>query len=406
VQKTAIAWRRVSVALACAAACACGHRDGTGSALTPADAAFQAQLLQQLGAAGPGAVVQVAAGRHLLDRTLALAGTGVTLTGAGAELSILSFKGHGAAQGVRVQGSGVTIANLAIEDSGADALTIRGNHVVVRGVRASWSGGPQARNGAYGIHVQGAHDVLIEDSAAYSASGAGIYVQQSRSVIVRRCHAEQNVAGIALSDVVAADVSDSLAAGNSTGILVATLSPQPSRAVRLFANKIQQNNLGNFAAADTPFARLPSGAGVLLNAARDVEVFDNDFAGNQGANLLICADFFATDRAKSQPGLLPGAIFVYGNRFSGGGNAPFSAPLKALQLAKFAAVGHLPDLVWDGFAVPADGASAPGRICIKNDPATVLNADAPHGYRNPDASLTPFDCTLPKLPAVALSAGG
>lgn len=350
--------------------------------------------------------MQVAAGRHLLDRTLALAGTGVTLSGAGAELSILSFKGHAQAQGVRVQGSGVTVANLAIEDSGAAALTIRGSQVVVRGVRASWSGGPQARNGAYGIHVQGAHDVLIEDSAAYSASGAGIYVQESRSVIVRRCHAEQNVAGIALTDVVDADVSDSLATGNSTGIVVATLSPQPSHAVRLFANKIQQNNLGNFAAAGTPLARLPSGAGILLNAARDVEVFDNDVSGNQTANLLIAADFFAADHGTAQHALLPGAIFVYGNRFSGGGNAPFSAPLKAVLLAKFAAAGHLPDILWDGFAVPADGGSPPGRICIKNDKATVLNADAPHGYRNPDDSLAPFDCTLPKLPPVALAAGG
>jgi hypothetical protein len=32
----------------------------------------------------------------------------------------------------------------------------------------------------------------------------------------------------------------------------------------------------------------------------------------------------------------------------------------------------------------------------------VINADGPHDYKNPGTDMKPYQCTLPKLPPVAL----
>ena len=300
--------------------------------------------------------------------------------------------------------------SLAIEDSKGDALAVRdADHLTVRAVRASWTGGPQSGNGPAGIHVQGAHHVLIEDCAAYAAAAAGVYVERSRNVIVRHCEVEQNVAGIAIANSVGVDVDGNTATGNSGGIVVFNTreASQPGDAVRVLGNHVFKNNLGNFARPDSPLAAMPAGCGVLINAASEVEVFDNELADNQTANLMITGNFLRADPgtpggAAAAKDAAPHAVYVYGNRFAGGGNAPDGAALAALKQAKFGAPGQrLPDIVWDGYR---DGAAP--RICIRDPGATVLDADAPHAFSAPSTAAAPFDCELPKLPAVVLPAGG
>ena len=68
--------------------------------------------------------------------------------------------------------------------------------VTIRKVRAEWTGGPGEKNGSYGIYPVKCKNVLIEDSASSGAADAGIYVGQSKNIIVRRSRAEYNVAGM------------------------------------------------------------------------------------------------------------------------------------------------------------------------------------------------------------------
>jgi parallel beta-helix repeat protein len=399
----------------CGLAASCARRGSAPAAAAAAaagtDAAFQKHLEEQLLNARAGTVIEIPAGRYRLDSALAVRTAGVTVRGAGIDRTVLSFKrAASAAAGILVGADGFTIEGLAIEDSKGDALALHdADHLTVRAVRASWGGGPQPGNGAGGIHVQGAHHVLIEDCAAYAASGAGVYVERSRNVIVRHCEVEQNVAGIAIVDSVGADVEGNTATGNSGGIVVVNTreASQPGAAVRVFGNQVFKNNLGNFARTGTTLAAVPAGCGVLVNAASEVEIFDNDLANNQTANLMIAASFFrgADPGAPAGGGApqdaAPHAVYVYGNRFAGGGYAPDGAALKALKQAKFGGPGqHLPDILWDGYR---EG-PAP-RICIRNPPATVLDADAPHAFAAPSTAPAAFACELPKLPAVVLPAG-
>src|SRR5204863_1846766 len=140
--------------------------------------AFQKQLLERLIDAKPGDVIEIPAGTYHFDRSLSLRASGVTIRGAGMDKTILSFKGQkSGAEGLLVNAGDFTLENLAIEDSKGDGLkVIEGGNITIRGVRVEWTGGPDVKNGAYGIYPVKTHDTLIENCVVIGATHAGIYV--------------------------------------------------------------------------------------------------------------------------------------------------------------------------------------------------------------------------------------
>jgi parallel beta-helix repeat protein len=407
--------RSIAIVAVCLGAVACSRPGPSPPAgLSADDVAFQKQLQEQFLDAKPGTVIQIPPGRHELDRVLTLRANGVTIRGAGADQSILSFRNEiSGPEGLLVYGSDFTIEALAIEDSKGDGLKVNdGDNITIRGVRVAWSGGPKTSNGAYGIYPVRSRNVLIEDSSSWGASDAGIYVGQSTNVIVRRCHAEQNVAGIEIENTIQADVYDNVATGNSGGILVFNMPnlSQPGHSTRVFRNKVLKNNIANFAAKGAAVASVPAGSGVVINSNSKVEVFDNDIADNQTANLIISA-YFSTNYY-NRPGIdpnydpYPRSIFIYDNRFAGGGDAPDGLELKTLKVAMFGLTGRIPDVLWDGYRDDKNLVKglppAAERICIRNPGVVVLNVDGPHQYKNPTTDSAQYQCELPKLPAVEL----
>jgi parallel beta-helix repeat protein len=403
---------KASIILLCAAAAGCSSSSQNG--LSADDANFQRRLQEQFLDAKPGTVIEIPAGRHALDRVLTLRANGVTIRGVGSDKSILSFKNEiSGPEGMLVYASDFTIEHLAIEDSKGDGLKINdGENIVVRDVRVEWTGGPRTTNGAYGIYPVKSKNILIEDSSSIGASDAGIYVGQSQNVIVRHNRAEKNVAGIEIENTIGADVYDNTATGNSGGILVFNMPnlSQPGQSTRVFKNKSYENNLANFAAKGATVASVPAGSGVLVNANPKVEIFDNDISNNKTANLIISSyfstNYYNTKGVDPKYDPYPRAVFVYGNRFKGGGDSPDGLELKTLKTALFGINGHFPDVLWDGYVdsknlvngmPPADE-----RICVQNGDSEVLNADGPNKYKNPKVDKTFFHCDLPKLAAIEL----
>ena len=375
----------------------------------PADAGFARVLQEKLLDARPGDVIEVPEGTFQFDRSLSLRVDNVTLRGKGMDKSILSFKGQKAgAEGLLVNANGFTLENLAIEDSKGDGFKIsQCENVTVRGVRVEWTGGPKTGNGAYGLYPVKTRNVLIEDSLAIGASDAGIYVGQSRDVIVRNSRAEFNVAGIEIENTVNADVYGNTATNNTGGILVFNMPAlsQQGGAVRVFKNKVFKNNTGNFGAKGTPVASVPAGSGVVINSNDDVEIFDNDIADHKTANIIISSVYstgYKDDKAASEFDPYPERIHVHGNRLSGGGDSPDRLDFKALKVAMYGLNGRFPDVLFDGYVNPAR-AQGP-QICLR-DVSGVLNADGPGGNKNPGKDITPYACVLPNLPAIDLKRG-
>ena len=399
------------ICLLAVAACS-GNQDQTQPA---ASLAFQKDLQTQLIMARPGDVILIPAGVHRFNRSLSLNVSGVTIRGEGMNKSILSFKDQlQGAEGLLVNASDFTIEDLAIEDTAGDGLKVNeGRNVVIRRVRAEWTNGPDEKNGAYGIYPVQVENLLLEECVAIGASDAGLYVGQSKNVIVRNNRAERNVAGIEIENTFNADVYGNVATENTGGILVFNMPdlPQPGHSTRVFANTITANNTDNFGAAGTPVASVPAGSGIVINSNDKVEIFDNDIADNDTANVIISSyyatGFQGTREVAADYDPYPETIFIYGNRFSGGGSSPDGLELKALKVALFGLTGSLPDVLWDGYANPdkldQDGKLQSGfAICVDNDGAEVLNADLGNDSDNIVVGDPQHNCRHEKLPAVAL----
>ena len=395
------------LSLAGAGLVACGggteERDTAG-----ADRDFQTHLIEQLIDAQPGAVIEIPAGVFAFDRSLSLTVDGVTIRGQGMDETILTFQDQvQGAEGLLVTASDFTIENLAIEDTVGDGLKINeGENIVIRGVRVEWTNGPDTENGAYGLYPVQTTNVLIEDSVAIGAADAGIYVGQSRNVVVRNNRAERNVAGIEIENTIGADVYGNTATENTGGILVFNMPnlPQPGRQTRVYDNDVFANNTGNFGHEGTPVASIPAGSGIVINSNDEVEIFNNRIADNRTANIIV-SSLHSTGYAdySVQPDFdpYPEGIHIHGNTFSGGGNNPDGIDLQGLRVMIDGPMGRLPDVLWDGFSDPEKPAGI-ARICVDNGDIDVLNADGPNGYDNPAITTAEHQCTLDPLPAISL----
>ena len=370
-------------------------------------------LREQLISAQPGDVIEVPEGTFTFARSLSLNVDGVTVRGQGMDKTVLSFKGQAqGAEGLLVNASDFTIEDIAVEDTKGDAVKVNeGRNIVMRRVRAEWTNGPDTANGSYGLYPVQTENVLIDGCVAIGASDAGIYVGQSKNVIVRNSRAEFNVAGIEIENTVGADVYDNVAVNNTGGILVFNMPdlPQEGHSTRVFNNQITQNNTDNFAPEGTAVAGVLAGSGMVITANDGVEIFDNEFADNRTAHIVIASNY-STNFADSRTPVegydpYPERIFIYGNEFSGGGEQPDMEALELARKAMFGEDGRLPAIVWDGFVdeeklvdgqLPDDQA-----ICVDNGDVQVFDADAPNGFSEPSVAA-PRACAHEKLPPIDL----
>lgn len=388
---------------------ACGEQ---AAAPEPAVAVpFEDELRLALETAQPGDVIVIPEGTHAFSRGLTLNTDGITIRGAGMDKSILNFAGQIAgAEGLLVNASDFTIEDLAIEDTAGDALKVNeGENIIIRRVRTEWTRGPHTDNGAYGIYPVQTVNTLVDGAVAIGASDAGIYVGQSRNVIVRDSRAEFNVAGIEIENTVGADVFNNTATNNTGGILVFNMPdlPQEGHSTRVFNNVINGNNTGNFAPPGGAVAGVPAGSGIVINSNDKVEIFANEIMDNKTANVLISSFFSASYSARETAESFdpyPETIYIYDNVFSGGGDAPDREELEQLRAGMFAETGRLPDVVWDGFSNP-EKSDAAYAICVNNGEALLVNIDAGNNYENVSIDMADHSCDHDKLAEVTLALG-
>lgn len=361
-----------------------------------------------------GGTVAFAAGKYDVSAELSLDVEGVTIRGAGMDVTTLSFANQTTgAQGMLVTADNFTIEDIGLEDSPGDALKILGaTGVNIRRVRVEWTRGPNEDNGAYGLYPVQCRDVVIEDSVVKGASDAGVYVGQSENIVVRRNRAEQNVAGIEIENSSRADVYENVATGNTGGVLVFNLPDlqvKNGKGTRVFANEIVANNTMNFAPPGNIVGLVPAGTGIALLAAHDVEIFDNTIDNHLSVNIGIIS-YVPTGNEVNDPTYdqYPTGINIHDNRISGTSDMP-TGQLGGLLIS---AVGEIypngpyvvPDIAWDGLLDPARTPTPADRICIRaNGDADFINLAWPlHDATKPATDMAPHDCAHAPLAPVNL----
>ncbi|MBL9122305.1 MAG: right-handed parallel beta-helix repeat-containing protein [Planctomycetaceae bacterium] len=366
-----------------------------------------------------GETIEFAEGTFEFDTSLRLEDVkNVTVRGQGMDKTILNFAKQQAGtggEGIIANINGFKLEDIWIQDTKADAVKTQGvEGITFRNVRVEWTRGPNPDNGAYGLYPVLCSNVLIEGCFVSDCSDAGIYVGQSKNVIVRKCRAERNVAGIEIENTVGADVYENDCTNNTGGMLVFALpgtemKQKEGRQCRVYNNKLYKNNHPNFAKEGNIVATVPPGSGLIIMANDEVEVFKNEIADNDTANIsIIC--YLINQKKYDDPAYDPycEGVYIHDNVLTGGGQNPggdFAQLMSPLGLQK------LPDIVWDGMVDQkklVDG-KLPKEMGIyfkNNGDADFVNLDIEKLLNNeqPNVSddMSPHDGELPPLGEVKI----
>ena len=306
------------------------------------------RLQEALILAAPGDVIELGKGRFVLTDGLSLDVDGVTVRGMGMDETVLDFTTQqGAGEGLLVTSDNVTLRDFALENPKGDGIKSKGaDNIIYSRIRVTWTNGPDAANGAYGIYPVESTGVLVTGSKVSGASDAGIYVGQSRDITVRNNIVEANVAGIEIENSRNALVENNIATRNTGGLLVFDLPGLPvmnGGNVVLRRNLVVDNDTANFAPPGNIVAGVRRGTGILVMANDGVLIEDNILDNNPTAHVMVVAYTQAFEDARYNP--YARNVIVGPNTFGRGGDDP-QLDGKEMLLAAFG--GALPPVMWDG----------------------------------------------------------
>jgi parallel beta-helix repeat protein len=384
------------------------------------DGNFQENVQEALILAAEGDVIQLPAGTFSIKSTLSLDVDNVTVVGAGMDKTILSYKTQDAgSEGLIVTSSGCTLKDFSIEDAIGDAIKVKdAKGIKFLNVRTAWTNGPKSSNGAYGMYPVGSTNVLIDGCVAVGASDAGIYVGQSKNVIVRNSRAEFNVAGIEIENCYNADVYNCVATRNTGGILVFDLPNLPQQGghnVRIFNNKSFDNDTENFAPAGNIVGNVPTGTGILVMANRNVDIFENELSGNGTTNIMV-SSYMSRPGEKMDPNYIPNpqGIHIHHNTFGKSGYKPMG--IYGDMMTAAAGTKTLPNITWDGRIskkARKSGKYSPNAILSIHDNGDTdfVNLDIDNFLEDPATCKPTTDLSvhseaLPAFPGVTIDSDG
>lgn len=333
--------------------------------------------------ASDGDLIEVPNGFYNFETQLILDNKkNVTIRGAGMEETVLSFKNlTSGGEGVKLSGQNIIFENLSIEDAPGDG--VKSQHcdgITFRKINVTWTNGDKSKNGTYAIYPVQCSNVMVDECIASHSRDAGIYVGQSENIIVKNSLAFGNVAGIEIENSDNAEVFGNTVRENTGGILVFNLPGLPKadgRGTKIHDNIITSNNHRNFAIAegDNPngnaITLIPPGSGIILMAAKGVEVFNNSIHNNKTVGLAI-ASYQITGFPAEAPGWSPYSsdIHIYNNSYKRPNNIPDLSKKLGQLISMYGAHGKSrpQDIIYDGFFDPSKGSNItdnPMNICLE-----------------------------------------
>jgi len=329
-----------------------------------------------------GGTIEIPAGFFELNTQLIIDNkTNITIKGAGMDKTFLSFKGlQTGGEGVKIVGKNIIIQDLSIEDAPGDGVKAQHTDgITFRRINVTWTNGDKSLNGTYAIYPVQCKNVMIDEVIASHSRDAGIYVGQSENIVVKNSLAFGNVAGIEIENSDNAEVFGNIARDNSGGILIFNLPGLPKAdgaRTRIYNNEIIANNHENFA---TPLGEgpngntvtmIPPGSGIVLLAAKEVEIFDNKILKNKTFGVAI-ASYQITGFPAEAPNWSPYTtdIYLHDNQYDRSEGFPDLTRELGQLVSIYNAHGkaETQDIIYDGIwdtTLSENIESNPMRICI------------------------------------------
>ena len=314
---------------------------GIGRKMAPTVGEFTVQpgqsIQDAIDRAAEGSVIRVQPGEYYESITIDT--DKITLIGGdGTPATRPALDGHGVlSDAVIATGRDFTMANFEVRHYvGNGVVAQETTNVTFKDLRIE-------DTGLYGVYPVRSSFVKVQKVEVIGARDAGIYVGQSKGIVVEDCIAHGNVTGIEIENSVDARVERNHVYDNTGGILVFALPGNPSKEAkrtRVAKNRIIGNNHENFADPAAIVAKVPSGGGVFILAADDTEVTENEIRDNNSFGVAVLGlDSLFPDHGAFDVGAFSDRTRIYGNQYSGNGAKP------AKSLTDSGLKGA--DLVWD-----------------------------------------------------------
>lgn len=387
---------------------ACSSDSTSDVTLHPGDN-VQAALI----AAKTGDTITFAEGTFMFTDEQSLSVSGVTLKGAGIDKTILDFSGQasgGSGNGISVtSGSDFIMDGFSVRDTKGDSVRVQGTkNVTIRNVKVYFTAGSTTDNPGYAIYPTTVENVLIEHCEVHGASDAGIYVGQSKNIMVRNNLVSENVNGIEIENSTGAEVTNNTASNNVAGILVFNLPNLPVKTGSMTVvhdNTIMANNHAQFASDPAGIAALvPPGAGMVILAADKTEVRNNTFTGNESTGIAIaaCSTLLLLGEQNQQIcndtgyDWYPQGTYIHDNTFTGNGADP-----QGIFTGFRTGSDPVPDILWDGTVDPNKPASDDDLFCVQNNGSATFD----RAIEEPTTDLSTVTCTHPAVPGVMVTWG-
>jgi parallel beta-helix repeat protein len=342
------------------------------------------QVIEAFIMAEDSSTIEIPAGFYEMNSQLILDNkTGVKIKGAGMDKTVISFRNlKSGGEGIKIVGNNISIEDLSIEDAPGDGIKAQhSDGLTFRKINVTWTNGDKSKNGTYAIYPVQCKNVIIDECIASHSKDAGIYVGQSENIIVKNSLAFGNVAGIEIENCDNAEVFGNTARDNAGGILVFNLPGLPKsdgKGTKIYDNDIIDNNHENFATplGDGPngntVTMIPPGSGVVLLAAKEVEVYGNRILRNKTAGISI-ASYQVTGFPAEAPNWSPYTtdIYVHDNQYE---RKWYQFPDFSRELGKLILVynahgfGKTQDIIYDGIWDESKSKSVdtnPMRVCIQ-----------------------------------------
>ena len=372
-------------------------------------------LIEQFILVEKGGTINIPEGFYELNSQLILDNIdSVKIIGAGIGKSILSFKNlKTGGEGMKVVGNDLLLQDFSVYDAPGDGLKAQHcENIIFRRVEATWTNGDKSKNGTYALYPVQCKNVVIDACVAAHSRDAGIYVGQSENIIVKNCTAYGNVAGIEIENCDNAEVFDNHAYNNTAGILVFNLPgliKADAYGTKIFNNKIIENNHENFAStapsnSGNPISHIPPGSGVIVFAAKGVEVYENEIIDNKTVGVVVASFQITQLPFDTENGWSPYSsdIFVHNNTYK----RPTALPDLTKELGQLISMlnanGKMKsqDIVYDGIFDETKGndiTKNPQNICFNEPQLADLNVNYFELSENVDDikafdNLTPFIC--------------
>jgi parallel beta-helix repeat protein len=342
------------------------------------------QIVEAFILAEDSSTIDIPAGFYELTTQLILDNkTNVKIKGAGMDQTVLSFRNlKSGGEGVKIVGTNISIEDLSIEDAPGDGIKAQHTDgMTFRRINVTWTNRDKSKNGTYAIYPVQCKNVVIDECIASHSKDAGIYVGQSENIVVKNSLAYGNVAGIEIENCNNAEVFGNTARNNSAGILVFNLPGLPKsdgRDTKIYNNQVLENNHVNFAipTGEGPngntVTMVPPGSGIILLAAKGVEIYGNKILRNKTSGVSI-ASYQITGFPAEAPNWSPftSEIYLHDNQYERNWHQipDFTKELGKLVLVYNAhGFGKTQDIIYDGIwdeSISSTIDSNPMNVCIQ-----------------------------------------